>query len=388
MNREHSVSPPRLGRTFRLSRLCFALPVLILLIAACGHPTPPHRDAPDKSKLEPASVAATVAGPTGIDIGSDIRLKGSTSANLRGTTVNLQRRGDDGWTTVATVPVSSQGKFEVATSASVEGRRQQFRVEAPETESTRKAVSTKLTFSVYSDPADRQYTFQDEFDGTALDPQKWATRHQAPSARRMCAQPSDDMVAVADGTARLSVRMKPHSKSKACPHGVWDNAMISTQGATNPFAATYGVVAARIRFQSSTGMHGSFWLQGAQVTGAEIDVAEYFGDGRSDGGLTSFVHYTDGAGESADSGGIRRIGKLVPGADERLSRSWHVYSVEWDPAGYIFRIDGYPTLVTSKPHVASSPEILILSLLTSDWELPAMKDPSSTMQVDWVRAWN
>ena len=389
MAHERSASASRLRRASQLSRLSCALPILALLIAACGHPTPSDRDTPKpENTLEPAKLTVALAGPTGIDVGSDISLKGSTSANLRGTTVNLQRRGDEGWTTVATAPVSNQGKFKIVTPASVEGRRQQFRVEAPKTATTREAVSAKLTFSVFADPANRAYTFQDDFDGTSLDPQKWATRHQAPSARRMCAQPSDDMVAVSDGTALLMVRMKPHSKSKTCPHGVWDNAMISTQGGTTPFAATYGVVSARIRFQSSTGMHGSFWLQGAPVTGAEIDVAEYFGDGRSDGGLTTFVHYTDSEGKSSTSGGIRRIGKLVPGADESLSQSWHVYSVEWDPTGYIFRIDGYPTLMTAKPKVASSPEILILSLLTSDWELPAMKDPTSTMEVDWVRAWN
>ena len=37
--------------------------------------------------------------------------------------------------------------------------------------------------------------------------------------------------------------------------------------------------------------------------------------------------------------------------------------------------------------MAKAKEFLVLSLLTSDYELPRIKDPGSTMKVDWVRAW-
>ena len=163
--------------------------------------------------------------------------------------------------------------------------------------------------------------------------------------------------------------------------------MIGTLEGSDKFRAGYGVIAARVRFQPGRGMHGAFWMQGPPVTGAEIDIAEYFGDKRAKGGLASYVHYTDGQGTGESSGGIQDIRRLLP-PGQTPSNSWHVYSVEWDPTGYVFRVDGYPTLVTSEPFVATSPETVILSLLTSDWELPKLKDPTSTMYVDWVRAWS
>jgi beta-glucanase (GH16 family) len=123
------------------------------------------------------------------------------------------------------------------------------------------------------------------------------------------------------------------------------------------------------------------------VTGAEIDVAEYFGDGRADGGLSSYVHYNGADGELSSSGGNQPKARRIIGEGKSPADGWHVYSVEWSPDGYVFRLDGVPTLRTSKPHVASAPEIMVLSLLTSDWELPNLKSTRSIMQVDWVRVW-
>ena len=162
--------------------------------------------------------------------------------------------------------------------------------------------------------------------------------------------------------------------------------MIGTAEASPGFSATYGVFAARVKFQKGQGQHGAFWLQGPSPRGAEIDVAEYFGEGRPDGGLGSYVHYTDRFGKLHTSGGTRSV-KGILGAGRTPASGWHVYSVEWSPSGYIFRMDGIPTFATNKPFVATAREGMILSLLSSDWELPALKSTASPMQVDWVRAW-
>ena len=128
-------------------------------------------------------------------------------------------------------------------------------------------------------------------------------------------------------------------------------------------------------------------MPGTSETGAEIDVAEYFGDGRADGGLSNYVHHTAADDTLTSSGGLRTNTKDILGARSTPGSSWHVYSVEWTPAGYVFRLDGVPTLTTSKPYVARTPEFMVLSLLTSDWELPALTSTRSVMKVDWVRAW-
>ena len=121
------------------------------------------------------------------------------------------------------------------------------------------------------------------------------------------------------------------------------------------------------------------------TTGAEIDVVEYFGDGRKDGGLAHFL-YRESDGQ--------QYGKVVPEATERLKRdddwwkSYHVFSVEWTGKHYVFRVDGVETYRTTGA-VSQEEEYLILSLLSSDWELSKLnlETTPKQMQVDWVRVW-
>ena len=65
--------------------------------------------------------------------------------------------------------------------------------------------------------------------------------------------------------------------------------------------------------------------------------------------------------------------------------SFHVFSVEWTPKRYIFRIDGHEVWRT-REGVSDVHEFLILSMLSSDFELPEVgDDPTArTAEVDWV----
>ena len=65
-----------------------------------------------------------------------------------------------------------------------------------------------------------------------------------------------------------------------------------------------------------------------------------------------------------------------------------MFSVEWTPQAYIFRIDGQETWRTRKG-VSGQPQYPILSLLASDYELSYMKDRQlpQHMYVDWLRIW-
>jgi beta-glucanase (GH16 family) len=228
--------------------------------------------------------------------------------------------------------------------------------------------------------------FQDDFKGDALDPGKWRTREQPPMGRRLCATPDADMVRVRDGQAVLGIE-RSGKASKTCPHGVFKNAMIGTGEVTKPgFATAYGLFAARLKFQSGRGQHGAFWLQGTGPNSAEIDTAEYYGEGRPDGGLSTLVHKTADNGTLISAGGPRPEVPKILGQGNTPANGWHVWSVEWSPKGYVFRLDDTVTMRT-KRNVASADEFIVLSLLTSDWELPALNTAKSTMNVDWVRAW-
>ncbi|WP_027860463.1 glycoside hydrolase family 16 protein [Marmoricola sp. URHB0036] len=301
-----------------------------------------------------------------------------------GTPVDLYRLTNGAWTKVATAKQSSAGVATFAPAPDSSGSPETFRVVAAPGSGAANLVSGSSQSSSVSS------SFGDEFtDPTSST--NWATRTQLPGGLRTCAQTDPDMVTFGNGTVTLRAEKQAvNPTTTSCPNGFWHNGMIGTAGATpSRTFGPYGYYAARVLFQKAAGSHGSFWMQAAgadAANGVEIDVAEYFGDGRTDGGLSNFVHATTGS-STATSGGIQTTAKSALGAGRTPSNGWHVYSVQWSPAGYVFRVDGIPTFSTAQPRVASGTEELVLSLLTSDYELKAMKSSSTSMSVDWVHTW-
>lgn len=235
-----------------------------------------------------------------------------------------------------------------------------------------------------SEAAGWKLVWRDEFDGDRLDAAKWSHRYLGP---RDGAVISDDCVSVGDGLLRVWVKEKD---------GVLHNGMIGTR---NKFEPLYGIVAGRIRFPRQQGQHGSLWMQPANaekipdnpaLSGAEIDIIEWFGE-RRDAGTACNLYWPgikDGKFDvkANHAGGTKDFKLLSKGV--LPSDDFHVYSVEWSPEGYMFRMDGHETYRITDG-VSKVPQYLILSLLTAAWEatrLDRTKLPDS-MDVDWVRVW-
>ena len=204
------------------------------------------------------------------------------------------------------------------------------------------------------------------------------------------------------GTLRLQVRLNPAKRNRTCRVDgerlrYYLNGQVSTQHV--PHAFTRGTFAARIKFPRQRGQHGGFWMQPVRSrylpgrparSGAEIDVVEFFGKGYPEGGLASFL-YNYGIER-----GTKKIGGVWPRATRMLGRrdawwkSYHVFSLEWTERSYTFSVDGRVHWRTGRG-VSGIDEYLILSMLTSDWELLQAKRlgirPRGTMKVDWVRVW-
>ena len=157
-------------------------------------------------------------------------------------------------------------------------------------------------------PRDWTTVFHDEFDGDRLDLSTWSHRQLGsynPDGSRRCSASDESAVVVGGGVLELQVRRDPARLDDTCRtpedgnHGYYLNGHVSTE---ETFSLDGGVAAARVRFQQGRGQHGAFWLQRAgdveQVpgdpgaSGAEIDVAEFFGEGYQQGGLASFPYYT------------------------------------------------------------------------------------------------
>ncbi len=106
-------------------------------------------------------------------------------------------------------------------------------------------------------------------------------------------------------------------------------------------------------------------------TGAEIDVAEFFGKGYPDGGLAHFLYSYPRKGVTT------KYGKVFPAPPRRCAGKtdtwwsrYHVFSVRLDLERLRLPHRRRPIPGAAARPSPSSREYLILSLLTSDWELP------------------
>ena len=364
--------------------------LVAVALAGCSSEEP---DSPEQAPTVEVAVLPPVAQPGPAPAPSEdglIRVATVSPAD-RGQPVWLQERRAGEWVTV------SRGRQD-------EGGTATFRATGPARADVRALLPND---DVTSQPvAPRTWTpeLQEEFDGDQLDPSLWSYRQLGaynPAGSRQCSKSDESAVAVGGGVLTLSVLRDLERAGETCrtpedgTHGYYLNGHISTE---NAFTIEGGVAAARVKFQRERGQHGAFWIQrpgtveqvpgDPGASGAEIDVAEFFGEGYQKGGLASFVYYTNADGEA------EKVGGLWPAASRELPpgdawwRRFHVFSVEWTQHEYVFRVDGRETFRTSQG-VSGVPQFLVLSLLSSDWELGNINDTAlpSSMQVDWVRIW-
>lgn len=241
--------------------------------------------------------------------------------------------------------------------------------------------------------------FEDTFDAATLDDGKWSdeTKIDGDAYQRSCARIDASARTVSGGTLNMGVAKDP-TKDGVCnwvttgASGTNDY-MVNTQVTSrDKFAFTYGYAAARMKLQADKGMHSSFWLQpqpGSTAASAEIDVMEFFGrNDKGDSNLAAFVHeYKDGKPFRKFGGAFSHPNDMKPTGDTWWD-SYHVFSVEWTPQGYVFRVDGREFHRETNA-VSHSPQYLLLSMLTSDYELPNLTPDrvGQTAAVDWVRVW-
>jgi beta-glucanase (GH16 family) len=393
-------------------RLALVLPVLLtmLLLAAAParvsaadrhrHPAP-HRQRLTLEVLPPvAQVGRLPAAPDAAATVLSARLRPAVSQQR----VRLQRHTGHGWVTVDRARTDHDGWVSFTAPRLLRGHGVTYRATTSARPGYRADASPAVRSTAWGAPA-----FDDQFSGTALGP-AWENRIQFynPYGGRSCSKGSPQAVAVSGGTLRLSVLADPDRAGETCPTEdafghvgnaayTWRlNGHISTQHA---FDFKYGVAAARIRFQQAQGQHGAFWLQprGLLETaptpwGAEIDTIEWYGDDGVRSRLATTVHrHLAGAADTTISVGGRLTdpNRYLESRRDRWWRNYHVFSVEWTPEEYVFRIDGQVTMRT-RANVSHHPEFLILSMLSSDFELGRIRDDAlpQHMDVDWVRVWS
>ena len=319
-----------------------------------------------------------------------------------GRPVALQLQSGSSWLQVGTGTQNAQGIAELTAPARVDGEVAVYRVVTNAAKGAPGIATAGARTDTWGD-AD----FSDGFVGTSLGAD-WIQRGQDynPAGGRKCSKGSPDAVAVGDGVVKLKVISDP-TRTKKCSAYSADGTFIGRYNwRLNGHIATqqlhsfrYGFAAARIKFQSRRGQHGSFWMKpqtsvdapgNPTLTGAEIDVTEWFGNGHPMGGMSSYAYYPGGDGKTVKVGSwIKDPARFLSSRTDGWATQFHVFSVEWTPTRYVFRIDGRETFRTSEG-VSGQPEYLILSLLSSDYELGYLGDETrlpASMSVDWVRFW-
>ncbi len=249
--------------------------------------------------------------------------------------------------------------------------------------------------------------FEDTFSGAALNTSVWNDQkreHESVYAPRTCARVDPSARRVSDGVLHLGVALDPARVGTACNYTSRRSSgtspyLLNSQVATEHTRFfKHGIVAARIKPQRAKGMHSALWMlpsgtkyaDGAPALGAEIDVMEFFGEnGRGNETIGSHIHYYEENWQKVSLGDNFPVARKSLGKGRSWWNEFHVFSVEWTPREYIFRVDGRE-YYRETAAVSQADQYLVLSNLTSDYELGHLTadELSDTAQVDWVRVFD
>jgi beta-glucanase (GH16 family) len=180
-------------------------------------------------------------------------------------------------------------------------------------------------------------TWQDEFDGTSLDPSKWVYAEGGGGWGNNELQTytsRSQNVAVENGHLVITALRENHTGTDAIARE-YTSGRIRTQG---KFSQTYGKFEARMKLPYGQGIWPAFWMLGDDIEQVgwpacgEIDIMENIGR------EPSTVHGTlHGPGYS----GAKSIGgahQLAGG--KRFADDFHVFAVEWEPKEIRWYVDG------------------------------------------------
>jgi beta-glucanase (GH16 family) len=213
------------------------------------------------------------------------------------------------------------------------------------------------------------YTFDDEFDGTTIDP-IWTHDFGFSGAENAW---SNSQSSVADGILTISAQRTGFG---------WASDVLDTK---TTWTQHYGYFEARMKIPKGAGLWPAFWLYASQHgIQPEIDVMEVCASplGENDGNdaslLHSTLHWARGGQRTAR---VRTVD---------LSLDFHVYAVDWRADHVAFLLDGVEVARFSDPdHIPTTPMPLILDLAVGGPLCGPSTDLTpnpSVLQIDWVRA--
>lgn len=258
------------------------------------------------------------------------------------------------------------------------------------------AIGVMCCFAVVeaSDPTSSEYVphgyrlvWNDEFQGTDLNEQWWFYRCEGLSSDGTGVSTLSRDAVTVDGAGLLVLSTLERDGSLL-------TGMIGTD---RKLEFKYGYFESRIQFQRQQGHHGAFWIKSREYNnfpgnparaGVEIDVAEFFGSGRKDRGFAVNVYWNGSDGKTNKVPAKADLSAILSNNGKELCDDFHVFSVEWTPKQYVFRVDGHVVFTTDQS-VSHTEQPVIFSLLSNAWEEPRLdrRRLDDAMRVDYVRVY-
>jgi len=232
-------------------------------------------------------------------------------------------------------------------------------------------------------PAGWKLVFSDEFEGQALDTNKWSTTMEFVGTHGpryhneyYLSYTLDEDVIVSDGL--LHLRTERHTVSGTEPIGLFDysQGLVSTH---DKFTFTFGYVEIRAKYPGGKGLWPCFWLMPQnQSWPPEFDIAEYHaGQHRMHHGLA----YGTMAETKWDS---------TNDSETDFVNAWHTFALEWTPGRAVWYVDGVARKTVVADYVPSAPMYVILSNSISSRFGPSGEPDESTVfpndfEIDYIR---
>ena len=227
-----------------------------------------------------------------------------------------------------------------------------------------------------ADRAGWKLTFHDEFDGNALDLQKWNPNDPWGHERNQELQAYvKDAFVVKDGVLRVEAQRREgvySGKQRSFTSG-----MMTTYG---KFSQRYGRFEIRCRVPKGKGMWPAFWLLPEPLGWPpEIDVLEILGHEPSKLYMTH--HFRDEQKKRGSHGGS------WSGPD--FSAEFHEFAIEWSPQAIAWFVDGVERFRSEKNIPRGKMYLLVNLAVGGDW--PGAPDEKTQLPaaftVDYVRVY-
>jgi beta-glucanase (GH16 family) len=234
-------------------------------------------------------------------------------------------------------------------------------------------------------------TFSDEFDGAAIDREKWNIYTENYWDKRTHFTAED--VRVGDGAVKLHYERKTgfHNDDPKRQQTDYACGFLDTYGR---WTQRYGYFETRLKLPTAPGLWPAFWMMpdrggaGPQWQrastgegGMEMDIVEHltrWGPNRY-----NIAMHWDGYGKEHKSVGSGSI-YAQPDQDGFI-----VAGLLWEPGCLTYYANGAPVLCWKDPRVSSVPGYLIYDVVSGGWDNDALDDAKlpADLVVDWVRCW-